>query len=373
METRSKTTKGTLVYFNNTPLLYVEEQDDVNTKISDSPLKYIINEEDINRNQNINKNIRLNSTNFASADVAVNGEIDVGDKSALSSIAAEKNSSFNNMSGGVSSLFDSTNQQQHLENELDLLNNHGSLELNPTARGVFFHILEKMEILENNLKLLNEKLQSEINYNIALKNKVEYIKDDLREINNKNIDFNNDIENIIDELYQMEIKIIENNQYTRRESIIISGIPDNISQIHLEEAVIRVLRSIGLKTLSSYNISACHRLRKNKNDRFPARTIVRFTNRKLVAFCLENRNRLLEVRNEIKMNLRIYESLCDSNEQIYKKCFNLKKYGLIKDYYIRNGFVKLVLADNNRIIKIKHPDDLYHYFSDYYDSENLYN
>ena len=109
-------------------------------------------------------------------------------------------------------------------------------------RGVFFHILEKMEFLENNLKLLNEKLQSEINCNIALKTEFENIKDDLRDINNKNIDFNNDLENLMDELYKMEIKVIQNNQYTRRESIIISGIPDNISQNHLEESVLRVLR-----------------------------------------------------------------------------------------------------------------------------------
>ena len=182
----------------------------------------------------------------------------------------------------------------------------------------------------------------------------------------------NDLEEIMDELYKMDVRIIENNQYTRRESIIISGIPDNVPHNQLEETVIHVLKSIGLNSLSSYSISACHRLRKNNKDRFPARTIVRFTNRKMVAFCLENRNRLLDVKNEIKMNLRIYESLCASNEQIYKKCFNLKKYNLIKDYYIRNGFVKIVFADN-RIKKIKHPDDLYHYFKDYYDSENLYN
>ena len=94
------------------------------------------------------------------------------------------------MSLGVSSLFDSTNQQNHLENELEFLK-HGSLELNPSARGVFFHILEKIELLENNLNSVNEKLQSERNYNVALKTEIEYIKDDIREINNKNTNINN--------------------------------------------------------------------------------------------------------------------------------------------------------------------------------------
>ena len=92
----------------------------------------------------------------------------------------------------------------------------------------------------------------------------------------------------------------------------------------------------------------------------------------MVAFCLKNRDRLLEIRKDIKMNLRIYESLCVSNENVYKDCFNLKKYGIIKDYFLRNGFVKIVFADGNRVVKIKHPDDLYYYFKDYYDCKDLY-
>ena len=72
------------------------------------------------------------------------------------------------------------------------------------------------------------------------------------------------------------------------------------------------------------------------------------------------------------MNLRIYESLCGTNEQIYKDCYELKKYGIIKDYYLRTGFVKVVFTDG-KIKKLNHPDDLYHYFQDFYDGQNLYN
>ena len=67
------------------------------------------------------------------------------------------------------------------------------------------------------------------------------------------------------------------------------------------------------------------------------------------------------------MNLRFYESLCDTNELIYKECYHLKKYGIIKDYFLRNGFVKVVYADGKQIKKLNHPDDLYYYFRDFYD------
>ena len=42
------------------------------------------------------------------------------------------------------------------------------------------------------------------------------------------------------------------------------------------------------------------------------------------------------------MNLRFYENLCRANEEIVRECYKLKKEGLMEDYFIRNGFVKIV-------------------------------
>ena len=72
------------------------------------------------------------------------------------------------------------------------------------------------------------------------------------------------------------------------------------------------------------------------------------------------------------MNLRFFESLCDSNKKVYDECYNLKKYGLLTDFYIRNGFVKIV-KDGKSPIKIQHQEDLYFYFHDYYECNQLYN
>ena len=170
----------------------------------------------------------------------------------------------------------------------------------------------------------------------------------------------------------MDCRIIENNQYARRESIIISGIPDKINQNNLEKNVLNILRSIGLTSLSSYNISACHRLMKKGNDQFPAQTIVRFTNRKIVNFCLNNRERLLELRQYLNMNLRFYESLCDANKKVYNECSELKKYGIIENFYLRNGFVKVVKNGERYPIKIHHPEDLQYNFPDFYAYDKLY-
>ena len=266
----------------------------------------------------------------------------------------------------VSSLFDSTHEIS-LKEHLEQLNYSDS-----DIDNFFTPVFEKIEKYENKIINLQDSLVKQTSENAAIKNDIQNILNQITYLNNNNKKLNTEIDNLNDELYYMDCKVIENNQYARRESVIISGIPDNIEQRHLEENVLIILRSIGLSSISSYHISACHRLAKKKNDRYPAQTIVRFTNRKIVHFCLENRNRLLEVKNHLKMNLRFYESLCNENKNAYNDCFDLKKYGLITDYYIRNGFVKIIKNGENRPIKINHPDDLYYYFEDYYKCNELY-
>ena len=162
----------------------------------------------------------------------------------------------------------------------------------------------------------------------------------------------------------MDCRVIQLDQYSRRENLIISGIPDNIKQQDLERAVIDIVKSIGLSTLSSYEITACHRLKKNKKDNFPAKTIVRFTNRKIVDFCLTHRDRLLEVKSYLKMNLRFFENLCTANEVILKECFHLKKDDMLYDYFIRNGYVKIIKKEGDKPYKICHPNILYDTFFD---------
>ena len=46
-----------------------------------------------------------------------------------------------------------------------------------------------------------------------------------------------------------------------------------------------------------------------------------------------------------------YESLCDANQEVVRECFKLKKYGQINDYYIQNGFVKIINKVGDRPLK----------------------
>ena len=51
-----------------------------------------------------------------------------------------------------------------------------------------------------------------------------------------------------------------------------------------------------------------------------------------------------------------------------KRMFQTKE---INDYYIRNGFVKIINKVGERPLKIYHPDILYNHFINFYDHENV--
>ena len=118
--------------------------------------------------------------------------------------------------------------------------------------------------------------------------------------------------------------------------------------------MLQILDTIGI-TISSYEIVAVHRIGKS-NSRYPTQTIVRFTNRKVISFCMEHRGRLKECRSTLQMNLRFYENLCEQNEIVRKYCYKLKRDGHIQDYFSRNGFIKIIVEDGDRPFKIRHPE-----------------
>ena len=182
---------------------------------------------------------------------------------------------------------------------------NNDVDIPEDCRNLFNHMMNEIEANNNKINYImniNKPLQEEIetmnflqnkekeNYNqLNTKFKKLEIKYDSLAEENKNYikDFD-----IYENLYEMDCQIIQNNQYSRRENLIISGIPNLINHQDLEYTVLNVLRVFGLKKISAYDIVACHRL-KVKNDNYPARTIVRFVNRKLVGKILKYEFKIL--------------------------------------------------------------------------------
>ena len=159
-------------------------------------------------------------------------------------------------------------------------------------------------------------------------------------------------------LRDLDKRLVECEQYSRRENLVISGIPRSVKQEQLEQKVIEILAQIGLKLIPD-DISACHRLYNPPHSEYPAKVVVRFCNRKIVNFCLLHRDNLQEkAYQNLRLNLRFFESLCSKNEESLRISKWLKREHKIQDYFLRNGFVKVVLEEHGRPQKIFHPDDL---------------
>ena len=66
-----------------------------------------------------------------------------------------------------------------------------------------------------------------------------------------------------DRLIEVERKNFQNEQYSRRECLEITGFPDSINDINLEAKVCGVLNAIG-SPVTPEGIEACHRISKKK-------------------------------------------------------------------------------------------------------------
>ena len=195
-----------------------------------------------------------------------------------------------------------------------------------------------MKIKKNELNYLKHLLieQEEVLYartRTDLNNEMKEVRDNFRYLERSvaSIQKNSycDFDNIKSKLFSLEKDLNLFEQYNRRESIEISGLPDDISQNDLERILVDLLRRVGVWGLSSFEIAAYHRLKRNSNNENFQRVIIRFTNRKRSHECLLARRYIRDTIWEFP-DLFIHESLCFKFKDIHDKCNDLKSRGFIE-------------------------------------------
>ena len=154
---------------------------------------------------------------------------------------------------------------------------------------------------------------------------------------------NAEIMHLKDEFYKLDCRVVETEQYPRRESLVINGIPGNIPQKDLEYTVFHILEYFGFDKLWNDDICAVHWLWSHPNSRDPAPVIVKFMNRKIVQWALEHPENLAKVKDAMGFTVTFSESICAKNTESFKICKWLKDQGSIYDYFSRNGFPKVVM------------------------------
>ena len=210
---------------------------------------------------------------------------------------------------------------------------------------------------------LNTKIDNLHEENIYLKNQLDMISSNTSpQKTNVDAQLRGAINEINVKLYEVEKEVYKTNQYNRRQNLIIEGIPNKIPQRDLERTAVNIIHQLGFP-VQFRDVVGCHRLHKpSNNPSLPTPTIIRFTNRKVTEFCIQNSRFLSKIRLPWRITVR--EDLCDSNEYILSQCELLKEKGVINHFMIRNGFVKTVRKRGEFARKVNHPDDLKSMFPD---------
>ena len=156
---------------------------------------------------------------------------------------------------------------------------------------------------------------------------------------------------------QLEKAVYSQQQYSHRECLEITGIPNNIKDDLLEEKTLEIFELIDVK-IKSDDVQACHRLKGN-------RSIIKLSNRKDVAKILKNKKNLKEADKSslgFSDGVQIYinESLCGYFKGLWSKCKLLYTEKEILGFWTRNGTrrIKCLINDEENVLTIQHDDDL---------------
>ena len=155
--------------------------------------------------------------------------------------------------------------------------------------------------------------------------------------------------------------IIDVDQYIRRENVEVHNIPDSIQQNELERYIINIFDRIGV-TISSYDIVACHRLVKRKNNKY-APVIVRVMNRKIAHAVMDNRHKL-RYRHMPFEHIYFTENLTYTRRRIYNILYKMKALNKISSCGTKNGVPFFKDTENSKEIakKVRTIEELKKYF-----------
>ena len=147
-----------------------------------------------------------------------------------------------------------------------------------------------------------------------------------------------------------------NNQYSRRECLEITGVPDSVSNVDLEKTTIKIFDKLDV-AIDPSNIEDCHWLKSNG----PKKVIIKFDRRKDANLIRKNKNKLKEMNLcSIGINnpLFINDSLCSYYKMLWRKCKKLWSSKYIHAFWVSNGTLRLKLTENGRVHIITHSQDL---------------
>ena len=172
-------------------------------------------------------------------------------------------------------------------------------------------------------------------------------------------------------IINLEKNQAKGEQYSRRNNVELSGIPNSICDEDLENTVINICKESGID-VDARDIEGCHRLPLSRNSRgHDKRVIVKFVNRKYAEALLKDKKQIsgknfghLHVTNKVFVSVSL-----SPYRFIWGKCKDLQRQRKVHHVFCLGGIVIIKLSENGSPIKLHHISDIPNFPSDS-DNEN---
>ena len=158
-------------------------------------------------------------------------------------------------------------------------------------------------------------------------------------------------------------------QYSKRNNLVVSGIPDSAQDSELESTVTSIVSDTDVN-VESREVEECHRIGKSNNG--SKKTIIRFVNRKFCKKALLNRKQLERIdlrKHHLVSGTRIFinENLIVKNKHLAFNCRQFKKRSYIFGTFTKNGTVYVKQNENSRPVAILNMNVLHDMFPNFND------
>ena len=217
-----------------------------------------------------------------------------------------------------------------------------------------------------NLNLVMHRLEQLEKKHLENHEEITQLKKENKKLKARLNDVELDLDDAAEKFIELEKTTTKLDQYTRRENLGISGIPDNLPDDDLEDKALQILNTItgrdGPTSIKSKHIQAVHRLKKEKDDQ-NSKVIVRLTSRKHAFDVFKNKKKLQNDGFGFKDTF-INENLGPETKAIFDVARSLKKKKLIFSCWTFNGVVHFKKKENDtRGTKVFHISEFKNYFS----------
>ena len=170
-------------------------------------------------------------------------------------------------------------------------------------------------------------------------------------------------QSVLKRIERLERDGYRSQQYSRRETVELVGLPEDLDGAKLESKVVEIFKHAGV-AVTPQSFHAMHYLRKKST------VIAKCVNRRDAIAILRAKRKLREVDADAKKKLGVSgkvfvnESLCPEFRRLFGICTSLYKAKKIASSYTINGKIKICLKEGDDHKIIEHMNDLLNLFGE---------